>query len=372
MVDRAAAGGVVISVSEDKFMEPDTVPGPTAYSKTGAGPEDQTRRPDVTFVCCVEHGYFADQFVRFVSSLRQWGGAFEDCPVIAATPRFDPPVSEPMQRRMAELNVRYVRSPRWRRHGWYPYITKPAALELAEELTEADIIVFIDNDVLVSREPTAFALAEEVDLAAAPASAHGGSTGPGHRHEPLWEAMCKAVGVPVDSLPWIDTDLDRQRVRLYFNAGVFAYRPQTGFRDVYESCIHRILDARIQCRDWGTQLLEQAAFGLAVASSGIRYEPLPASHNYHFGPGLDTFYDVEAIAEARILHYHGSMKKDYLPTFLETIREHHPHVHDWLEELGPLARTKSFRNPADLYSLGLRGWRRFRREWFERVASTPL
>ena len=40
---------------------------------------------DITFICCVESGFLESQTVLMIESLRRYGGAYKDLPIIAMT-----------------------------------------------------------------------------------------------------------------------------------------------------------------------------------------------------------------------------------------------------------------------------------------------
>ncbi|MGO7983772.1 hypothetical protein ACC691_38675, partial [Rhizobium johnstonii] len=90
-----------------------------------------------------------------------------------------------------------------------------------------------------------------------------GSTGPGDENEPYWEKVCRAGGIAIDDLPWVRTTADAERIRLYWNSGVFSYRPESGFLDAWEHMIQQLLDSTEASTIDKVFWTDQVALGLA-------------------------------------------------------------------------------------------------------------
>lgn len=293
--------------------------------------------PPVTLVTCVEAGALETMALRMIASLRRWGGRFADCPVVAVTPRFGPPVARATRRRLADLGARYVRRMRPTRYAWTIYLNKLLSLRLAEEHADTPFLGWLDADILVVGEPGEWAFRPDDDLLACPTDLGGiGSTGPGSPNEPYWEALCNALDVPLNGLPWVTTCREGRRIRLYFNAGHFLYRRDTGFTDKLLGAYEKALDARIAHRVLKVHFTEQMCLGLAAHRHGLRWRALPHSHNYGISYVASSTFSRDLVAAARLLHYHEAMTPARWPSFLGLLRDTHPEVHAWLAPLGPV------------------------------------
>src|SRR5262245_52320338 len=293
--------------------------------------------PPITFVTCVESGPLETQVVRMVESLRRFGGAYAGCPVWAVKPRFGPPVSRHTRRELDRLDVAYTTTTRDDPHGWYAYINKTRALILAEEQAPTEFIGWLDADLLFTGEPSELTPGPAEDIAACSSDNAGGTTGPGDKCEPFWREACAAVGVDMDSLPWVTTEREGERIRLYWNSGVFVFRTGTGLAAEHDRCTTRLLDARLGSAVTGVFFTEQYGLSLAAARLGLRRRQLPHSHNYEMGSSIhEQWYREEKLRAARIVHYHDGMWPGFWPTFVSCLRETHPAVAAWLEPLGPL------------------------------------
>jgi hypothetical protein len=284
----------------------------------------------VCFVASVESGPLEAQTVRLAESIRRFGGALADSEILAVTARFGPPLARATRRRFRQLGVRHERVPSHPRYAWYHYLNKPIGLAAVEHLTDAPQVCWLDSDIVILGEPTALALTPELDfVACAPDTGIVGSTGPGSPYEPGWQRLCAIAGVPIDELPWITTDVGQERIRLYFNSGVFTYRRGTGFADEYLKMCLDVLDARFGFQGNGEHYTDQLVLGLTMLKAGLRWRQLDHTYNFAVASFLDTPTPADLRA-ARVLHYHDGMGPHHWPALLEQLRETHPAAHAWL------------------------------------------
>lgn len=311
--------------------------------------------------------------MRLAASLRRNGGSFARSPMYAVTARIGPPLARATLRRLEELEVEHVRVPGDRRYGWYHFLNKPLAVAGLESRVDTELVAFLDSDTLVLGEPTALALPPEVSLAAcvtdmATGETLGGTTGPDSPNEPLWDAMCRLVGIDVDALPWVTTHLAKERVRLYFNSGVFVYRRDSSLGRRYLDLTVHSMDAHLGLLSNGEHLIEQFSLPIASTALGLPWEELPYAYNYTMASYFPHF-DPDEFARARVVHYHDAMDPPTWPLFLDRLRGSHPEAAGWVESLGPLRSPA----PAPARALGeaLRVGRGVRRRLYRRRVSAP-
>jgi hypothetical protein len=291
----------------------------------------------ICFVACVESGPLEAQTVRLADSLRRFGGALAGSEVLAVTPRFGPPLTRGTHHRFRELGVRHERIPSPPEYAWYHYLGKPRSLAAAEELTDAPLLAWLDSDIVALGEPTELALPPELDFAAcATDTGIVGTTGPGSPHEDAWRRLCGLLDMDVDELPWVTTELEGERIRLYFNSGVFSYRRGIGFSELYLELCTRMLNERFGFAANGEHYTDQFCLGLAMLKAGLRWRQLPYSLNFAVASYLPDEQTVPGFAEARLLHYHDSMEAHFWPELLRRLEQAHPEVHAWLRDEQPL------------------------------------
>lgn len=295
--------------------------------------------PSLSFVCCVESGPLEVQTVRMVESLRRWGGSLAGAPVFAVTPRRGPGLAAKTLETFERLSVRYLRRAPKSEYSWFHFYNKPVALAMAEEEAQTDAIGWLDSDLLVVGEPEALSLRDGEDFCACASDKEMGSSGPDDPYDPLWRANCRALGIDVDALPWLVTEQEGARIRLYWNSGVFVYRRSIRFGAHFLKTCTRLMDARNRTSAPGFSIgiNEMSAVGLSVHLLGLKWRALPYSHNYSVGSKTHaTWYREEQLRAARIVHYHDAMWPWFWDTFLQCMRSTHPPVGDWLAGLGPM------------------------------------
>ena len=299
-----------------------------------------TESPQITFVCCVDSGWLEPQTVRMIESVRRWGGRFANAPIVAVTARFGFPISQKTRQVFEKFNVEYIHF--WAKHPytWMPYLNKPNALLAVEERSTTEFIGWLDSDLLFLKEPNLLILNEEEDFVACAADKNVGTAGPGDPYEPYWREICQAIGINIEDLPWVTTEMEGKPIRLYWNSGIFVYRRSTNFaRHYLETCL-KLIDARLVPNVPGKFQIginEQTALGFAMFKEQLRWRALPYSHNYTMSPLIHSeWYNPKQLKEARILHYHDCMWPNFWPEFIKCLDVTHTEVASWLDSIGPM------------------------------------
>lgn len=298
--------------------------------------------PEVTFVCCVEPALLEGQTILMVESLRRWGGAHKDAPVIAVTPRRGVGLERETRAALDRLGVTYLSARGHHEYAWFNYFNKPYALVLASEHVTTRTTCWIDSDILVVGEPDAIQLAEGIDVAGCPSDREQGTACPGDEFDGVWRANCADLGLDIDRIPMVTTAADHQRIHLHWNSGVLAYRSSSPYAGAFmQTCID-MMRARNRSASprFGLGMNEQGASSLAALRFGLAWTELPYSHNYNVNSRThDRWYEEDELRSARLVHYHDSIWTDFYPTFAHILRQTHPEVGEWIAQQGPL-RTR--------------------------------
>jgi len=290
----------------------------------------------LTIVCCVEAGPLEAMTVRLVASLRRWGGKLSQAPIMAVTPRRGPRLRPETLASFREHGVHYVRYQAQEEFGWNNFLNKPHALVLAEKEASTACIAWLDSDILILAEPSHLLLSAAEAFAACAPDKNVGTSGPDDVNDPYWQRLGQVLQVPVENLPWIVTAADRQRIRLYFNSGVFVFRRGYDFAAAFLADCRAILQAKVCSRQAGIFFTDQVALGLTAFRLGLPYKLLDHAYNYAVGSKSLEALVPEQIRTVKILHHHDAMWPPLWPRLLEVLKETHPEVHAWLQPLGPL------------------------------------
>ena len=221
-------------------------------------------------------------------------------------------------------------------------MNKTGAMIQAEP-AKTEFVGWLDSDLLITGEPSELTPGPDQEIAACSSDNSGGTTGPGDRCEPFWQAACDAVGLDINSLPWVTTEREGDRIRRYWNSGLFVYRRTIPFAAEVERCTVALFNAKLGSAVTGTFFTEQYAVSLAGGTLKLRSKQLPHSHNYEMGSAIHAqWYREEKLRAARIVHYHDCMWPAFWPTFVSCLRDTHPDVAAWLEPQGPLRNEAPF------------------------------
>lgn len=301
-----------------------------------------TQKPDITFVCCVDSGWLEAQTLVMIESLRRWGGRFADAHIVAVTPRLGCPLSQQTHRFFKKFDVEYIHY--WANHSytWLPYVNKPHALATVEKRSSSRYIGWLDSDLMFVGEPDQLIPNQDIDFTACAADKNVGTSGSDDPFNPYWSAICNAIGIDLEALPWVTEHTEQQSLRLYWNSGIFTYRRSTEFGQRYlETCLQLIDGRRVPNVPgyFSIGMNEQIGLGLAMFKAGLSWQSLPFSHNFtvsHRSKHSGWCCEVQQLKQAKILHYHDSLLPEHWGKFLSYLQDTHPAVAEWVAQLGPM------------------------------------
>lgn len=320
------------------------------------------RRPSTTVVACVEAGELEPKTIRMVDSLRRFGGRFADVEVVTVTPRAGPRLAAETRRRLQNLGVRHIRVRPKTRYVWHHYMNKAQAVMAAEEIVDTDSIFWIDSDIIFLREPNDLELPTGVDfIASAPDTGLIGSSGSDDPHDAFWSRCTSLVGRRVDDLPWLTTG-DGNRIRFYWNAGLFVYRRSTHFGREFVSDFERAMVGGVARNHAQVHGMDQVILGLTVLRLGIAWKAVQDTNNFPVISFLPHNFAPRKVEAVDVLHYHDSMSPQLLPKLVETLRPAHPAAAGWLESLGPIVDPST--RPRRALREALRLKRAANRRWY--------
>jgi hypothetical protein len=181
---------------------------------------------DVTFVLCIEDNAIKSQSLLLIESIRAFTGAYKDSDILAISPR-GLGVDQATQATLRQLGVHYLDSPINTVCPEYGSANRIYAGAWAARNTTASTLIVLDSDTIFLDEP--ILLGSEWDAAVRPVDVKGStSSGADDPLDAYWQSMCRLADIEIDALPWIETTIDRQRVRASYNGGYLVVRRDTG------------------------------------------------------------------------------------------------------------------------------------------------
>jgi len=206
----------------------------------------------VAITTCVTDPTQVRNAALLVASLRRFGGPLADAPVVVGV---DEPVREPA-RALEQPGVRLVPLELPTEARSYPYAYKAYAAARAEALVadSADTLIWLDAEIVVLGSPTALLLDAEHAVAMRPVYLRNAiGLAPDQPVDAFWAAILADNHLKAAQLPVVETEVDGQKVRGYFNCGAIAVRPSLGlFREWARQMSTRLADAdyqRTACAD---------------------------------------------------------------------------------------------------------------------------
>lgn len=328
-------------------------------------------QPSTTFLFALESGYFEAQTLLAVECLRRFGGRFANSPVLAITPRLGPSLTHTTLQRFDELGVTYIRRNMDHPYSWYGFMNKPLAVMLAEDYASTEQIVFLDSDTLVIAEPELLWLEPDVDFAVCSTSKNIGTSGPKDKNESYWLALSKYLSIDIDQLPWVVTEIEKERIRFRLHSGVFAFRRNSGLGKAYLRACEQVFDSRVTYSDRLPFPGDGVGLGFAVISQNLRWRLLPISYNYSLTP-TSSAYGREGRYSAKILHYHDSLTTpNSCAWVLNEIESQRPDLYNWLKERVPL-NAKMGGLHRTLFRRILKEWRTVKQKRFNATCTAII
>lgn len=196
----------------------------------------------ITFAVCVEPGSHRLEYkaATLFHTMRRNMGAFARAAIWAYAPRPGRIVAPWCREMLDHFEVRLIEEPLNAAHADYALANKPLALAHAEETAATEFVTFLDTDILVWREPSAFLLEESKDIAlVADTTKTTASSGPGDPFEEYWMRLYALTGAV--SRPFVTTTLTDEYVRGTWNSGVIALRRSAGIAAQWRDAMLQML-----------------------------------------------------------------------------------------------------------------------------------
>jgi hypothetical protein len=221
-----------------------------------------------------------------IDSIRSFGGILSLCPIwlFEADPQRVPYEGlENMNVQIFSLSV-----PDTVQH--YYFADKVNACAQAEEMVSPGVpsLIWIDPACLVIRPPLLYDLGQAFDAAVRPVHIRNVGLPPEEPLDGFWKKICETVGGH-DIPTTVETFVDGQHIRSYFNSHAFAINPSRGLLRQWFECFEALVcDEEYQketCQDERHQIfLHQAVWSalLVAKLDSKRVRELPPDYNYPY------------------------------------------------------------------------------------------
>lgn len=234
----------------------------------------------IAFVLCTEGGGQLEQeSLLMAASFRRFTGKFKDAPLYSFQVRENWDVSRETVIKLEALGVKHQKIVLNKDYPNYPLANKPLLCAYAEETIDADILIFLDSDLIFFSEPQEFLLPPEYDVGIRPEHHKMiGSSGVSDPNEEYWMRLYKIAGVK-DLSRFMTTTVDQQYIRSFWNSGLVAVRRKLGIFSAWKQNIEQLLEVgtSITKENW---YYEQSALSATICAATENVFQFSPGYNY--------------------------------------------------------------------------------------------
>ena len=175
--------------------------------------------------------------LRLARSIRTFGGEFCFNPIWLLSQRSEAELSQATQQELFSLGARLITFDRDEAGSGFPFAAYVTAAGIAEGLAqgEASFLVMMAAETLILQAPTAFLLPAGKSLGGCPVHLKLLGSGFNDPVDDFWEQIYHACKVDIEQIYPLQTIVDEQLVRAYFNAGLLVVRPERGLLRAWQS-----------------------------------------------------------------------------------------------------------------------------------------
>jgi hypothetical protein len=181
----------------------------------------------LVFIMLVTSPIEEKQASILIRSIREFGGIYADCPAYI----FITDTINASCKSIYSPNVNLIPLFVSDTLPNYPFLLKAMACAKAEELLngKAEVLVWMDVDALVLKEPDEFYPESNKKIAIRPVNLRNNvgllvtdST------DQYWQKVYEYTGLTAEQVPAVESLVDEQKIRLYLNCAMFSIRPELG------------------------------------------------------------------------------------------------------------------------------------------------
>jgi len=260
----------------------------------------------IAFIMCTEGGgQLEKESLLMAESFRRFTGSFKDAPIYSFQVREKWDVSAETVSKLKDLGVEHQKIVLNTKYPDYPLANKPLLCAYAEQAIEADILVFLDSDLVFFSEPKELRLPPEFDVGIRPEHHKMiGSEGVSDPNEAYWMRLYDIAGVENPNR-FVTTTVDQKKIRAFWNSGLVAVRRKLGIFTAWKQTIEQLLEegTSITKENW---YYEQSALSATICSVTDRVFNFSPGYNYpiHSHNSMPATERLSSFEEMVCIHDH--------------------------------------------------------------------
>lgn len=234
---------------------------------------------NIALIMCTEGGQLERESLLMVESFRRFAGNLKDTPIYSFQVREKNNVSTSTLKSLESFGVKHQKVVLNHKYPDYPLANKPLLCAYAEQNIDAEILVFLDSDLVFFSEPKEFLLPPEYDVGIRPEHEKMiGSEGKNDPNDEYWQHLYQLAGVR-DQENFVTTTVDRQKIRAFWNSGVVAVRKSAGIFTAWQETFEKLLavGSMIDSKNF---YYEQSALSATICAKTNKILCFYPSYNY--------------------------------------------------------------------------------------------
>jgi len=255
-------------------------------------------------IICTEKGYLESLSKALIFTLRTFGGAYKDIPIYSYQPRKDFPVSKATRAFFEQYGVEYVDLNLNTEFSHYPLANKPLACAHREQHTKAEVLIFMDSDIVFQKEPTAFSDLEQADVLLRPVDAKNIGTNGADGNEDYWNALYQLLNVNIKRE--VRSTVDNHSLLEYYNSGQIIANNNKALFAHWKENFTKTMHAKLMPKQ-GLFFVEQSVFSATLAQLELNIKSIDKYYNVPIHMLKDfknEAYTIDSIEELVTMHYH--------------------------------------------------------------------
>jgi hypothetical protein len=197
---------------------------------------------DLIFACMLGSGESEKDTLRLAHSLRTFGGQYCFNPIWMLTTRDEMDLSESTRQEIYSLGTHPLTFEMDASQKPFPFLSYVTAAGIAEGFAQGQtsFLALMAPDTLVLQEPSAFVLPVGKSFGGSPVHLKLLGSGVDEAVNDFWSLIYRHCQVEAEQIFPMNTVVDEQPVRAYFNAGILVVRPERGLLRSWQADFERI------------------------------------------------------------------------------------------------------------------------------------
>ena len=265
----------------------------------------------IAFVMCTEAGGLEQESLLMVESVRRFAGAMKDTPIYSYQVREGKDVSPLTIAKLKSLGVEHQKVVLNIKYPDYPLANKPLLGAYVEANLDAEIIVFLDSDLVFFGEPQEFYLPESYEVGIRPEHEKMiGSTGQDDPNDDYWQHLYSLAGV--ERSLYVTTTVDRYKIRAFWNSGVVAVRRKGGIFTAWKETFERLVEPGIKVNQ-ANFYYEQSSLSATISALRPKIWNFSPGYNYpiHAHNNLIESERKNSLTEIVCVHDHFYRQREW-------------------------------------------------------------